>query len=203
MNLIFAVIVAVLILTGYGMSRAVSKALGGASSRCRFSAVKIGNMGRAEVEKLLDRIEIVPEPEAVVGAMCYEPVALPPVVEYVCPVCGTKTDYNDYGESWRVLSVTEARMLFDTLTSLTRLQISLDETVFCSECRADSSAEPDLVLHVTWDDGSEHSSPVTTEDLRMLIGLFSGDVSYRTSNDGSAPLGPSAVRLREILGLIE
>lgn len=198
-----AALVALLLLSGYGLHRMISRSGESYARRGGFSASKIGSMGREDVERLLDRIESAPEPESVFGAMCYEPVAIPSVVEYVCPLCGTKTVYAGYGESGLVLSLPEMRMLFDTLASLTRLEMALDETSLCSACRADSIEEPGFVLRVTWDDGSEHSSRVTADDLRMLVGLFSGDVSYRTSNDGSEPLRPSAGRLREILGLVD
>lgn len=200
LNVIAVLLAAVLLLSGYGVSRKASRAFEAGSRRGRLSASKIGTMSRADVEKLLDRIECVPEPESVIGAMCYEPVALPSVVEYLCPLCGTKTVYSDYTESGLVLSIQETRMLFDTLSSLTRLEMVLDETSFCSECR-DSETEPGFVLRVTWEDGSEHAARVTPDDLRMLLGLFSGGTSYRTSNEGSVPLKPFSGRLRDILGL--
>ncbi len=166
-----------------------------------ITAGKIGSMSRDQVLTLLSEVEKSKEPVPVMGAMCYEPVAVPNVMEYVCPECGGKTLYELYDDYYELEAVAEGRVLFAELQGLTSLSMSLDESSYCDFCRADSVSDPAMILTVTWDDGSTHSSGVGVEDLRMLIGLFSRSLEYSTWNEGTLPLRPSIDRLCEILGL--
>lgn len=170
----------------------------------RITAGKAGSMDRDEIYRMLARVEKMDEPELVMGAMCYEPVAMPAVAEYVCPVCGGKTVYGTSDDAFYTISgLFETRALFTQLDSVSTLDMLLDESSLCSACRSGSTADPALVLSVTWDDGRTHSSPVTAEDLRMLLGFMSGRLDYESLNDGTYPLKQNLDRIREILGLDE
>jgi len=201
LNLFVIVIALAIALSGFGLARlkartAVSRQAGGP-----VTSARIGSLSQQEVEKLLARIEKTEEPDYVMGAMCYEPVAQPDVAEYVCPACGEKTIYSD-GLTWTVqYDIPEARMLFQQLIQATRLRMELDESSFCRFCTPDLGGLPGLLLTIEWEDGTRTTSAVTNEDLRMLIGLFEGELSYTTANDASIPLGQSIERLRELLGL--
>ena len=128
---------------------------------------------------------------------------MPSVLEYVCPDCGGKTVYGyDYSSSFYALQdIASARQIFAGLDSVSELEMSLDESSFCSECRSDSTGDPALVLRIVWDDGSTHEAPVSLEDLRMLTGFLSGGLEYSTSNDGTVPLKTGLDHLRELLGV--
>ena len=202
-HIVFPVIVmiALLSLAGFAGSGGIRKS--NRQPGLSISARKLTSMSRDEVFRLLSRVEKLEEPELMMGAMCYEPVAIPYVLEYVCPECGEKTVYECDGSmtSQVLMDIATTRMLFQELDSLTQLDMTLDESSFCTFCRDDSVTEPALTLRVTWDDGSEHASSVFQEDLRMLIGLLSGRLDYSTSNDGTFPLKPQVERLRELLGV--
>ncbi len=168
----------------------------------RITAGKAGSMDRDAIYRMLSRVEKMEEPELVMGAMCYEPVAMPAVAEYLCPVCGEKTVYDTSDDAfYTITGLFETRALFAVLDSVSTLDMALDESSLCSACRSDSTTEPALVLRVTWDDGRTHSSPVTAEDLRMLTGFMSGRLDYVSVNDGTFPLRQNLDRIREILGM--
>jgi hypothetical protein len=162
---------------------------------------RIKTMAKREITRLLERIAREEEPEFVMGAMCYAAIAIPSSAEYVCPVCGQKTLYAD-GDTWNIMwGITEARTLLDAVRESSGLDAALDETSYCSACRADSAVEPSLELVITWEDGSVHRSPVTVEDIRYMAGVVSGQLYYLTSNDSQSPLKPHLERLEQLFGV--
>jgi hypothetical protein len=160
----------------------------------------LGSISWEEVEVLLDRLDTREPPEPVFGAMCYEMVAAPSVAEYVCPVCGEKTQYTEY-DTWFVeFELPGCRRIFDEIAGIADMDIELDETRMCSYCTDADSAEAALYLKVTLGDGTVVSNRVTEFDLRLLESFFKGRLFYYTSNDGQEPLQPYADRIRELLG---
>lgn len=164
------------------------------------SVAKMLGMSRQDVEMMLEDIETAEEPEPVYGAMCYEMVAGPSVIEYICPTCGDRTMYEDYGTISLVEQLDWDRDMFAGIDSLTELDIRLDESRFCHFCSLDES-EPALVLIVELEDQAPYSTEVTGHDLRLLRGFFAGDDVYETFNDGVMPLKPHLDRIRMLLGL--
>lgn len=166
------------------------------------SVRKMMGMSRSDVETMLEAIEDVEEPDPVMGAMCYEMVAGPSVIEYICPICGERTLYDDYAAVWNVEELFSVRSLFDSLTVLADMDLSLDETGFCVQCSG-QEVDPAPVLIAAFEDSDPCSSAVSTEDLRLLIGFFSGETWYETFNDGRMPIRPELSRVRRLLGLPE
>jgi hypothetical protein len=162
---------------------------------------KMLGMSRDDVETMLESVERKELPEPVMGAMCYEPVSAPSVSEYICPVCGERTLYDDdYSTILRVEDLFLTRSLFDSLQVVADLDLLLDETSFCSICGSgDAGPYPVLVVDLT--DAEPCSSVVSNDDLRLLIGFFSGETSYATVNEGTLPLKPELDRIRTLLGL--
>jgi hypothetical protein len=160
----------------------------------------LGSISWEEVEVLLDRLETREPPEVVYGAMCYEMVAAPSVAEYVCPVCGEKTQYTD-SDTWFIeYELQGCRRLFDEIAGAADMDIELDETRMCSYCTDADSAEAAIYLKVTLEDGTVLSNRVSEFDLRLLDSFFKGRLFYYTSTDGQEPLQPYAGRIRELLG---
>jgi predicted RNA-binding Zn-ribbon protein involved in translation (DUF1610 family) len=186
--------------TAFGLGLSKGRA---ASPRSRVAGPTrsdIKSMSRAEVEKLLEAVAEAVEPEPVMGAMCYAVMALPDVAEYVCPVCGGRTTY-DGASAWQLQTdLPRARMLFGLITEASALDLTLDESSFCSICSPGSTI-PALVLTVEYENGVTHSGTVNTFDLGLLEGLLSGQLTYPTWNDGTEPLKPHLDRLREMLGI--
>ena len=164
------------------------------------SSSAIKSMSRDEVSRLLERIAGEKEPEFVMGAMCYAVMAMPEVAEYVCPVCGEKTVYGSEHAATIQWGLSTARSIVDAIRSSSELDVVLDESGFCSRCAPDS-VEPGLRLVVTYEDGTTSVAGVTSDDLRMLAGVLSGELYYLTSNDSRSPLAPNIERMRSILGI--
>lgn len=150
---------------------------------------------------MLDRIRVAEEPEPVMGAMCYEPVAMPQVAEYVCPVCGEKTAYHGSAAQLVEFDLPEARRVMAEMAEVAGLELQLDERDFCAACAPDSDEVPEMLLRVRYEDGTEQVSAVSVTDLRMLRGFLDGRLYYLTFNDAQRPLKPHIPRLRELLGL--
>lgn len=199
MNPLTLLLVLVLATGGAAGACGVLRALRGRTGT--VSASRLSKTGSADLLRMLENIEKADEPPPVIGAMCYEPVALPPVTEYLCPVCGEKSVYDSAWDDWALLSIDEARSVFASIDSLTDYDLRLDETDLCSTCSADGDSVHTLYLEVTHPGGTVHRSAVTVEDLRVLEGFFAGSLDYPTSNDGTLPLKPQLGRIREILGL--
>jgi len=167
-----------------------------------ISVRKMMGMSRTDVETMLESIEEGEEPDPVMGAMCYEMVAGPSVIEYICPICGERTLYDDYAAVWKVEELFSVRSLFDSLSVLADMDLSLDETGFCVQCGG-QVAEPSPILIAAFEDSDPCSSAVSSEDLRLLIGFFSGETWYETFNDGRMPIRPELPRVRRLLGMME
>jgi hypothetical protein len=192
----------VLLLSASVFAAARSRTSGSAApfSEKGITLRKLLGMSRDEVEIMLESVERKDEPELIMGAMCYEPVCAPSVSEYICPVCGERTLYDSYSATLRVMELFTTRGLFDSLQVVADLDLRLDETPFCSHCGS-GDAEPSPVLIVDFDDAEPCSSAVSNEDLRLLIGFFSGGTAYATANEGTLPIKPELQRIRMLLGL--
>lgn len=193
MSPLLAVLLAALAL---GAGLAGASGLSGRGGTVRAWRIKTAT--RRHVERMLMRIAREEAPPVVMGAMCYD-MALPiPVTEYLCPVCGRKTVYSADPEP-ALATLAEVRTLFSALEGATDLDIRLDETSFCSSCRTGGD-EPVPRVVVTYPDTAV-SSPVTPDDLRLLAGFLSGDLSWSTMQDDRMPLRPHLDRIGEILGV--
>jgi predicted RNA-binding Zn-ribbon protein involved in translation (DUF1610 family) len=166
----------------------------------RLTSARLKSMSHSEVEKLLARVQSSDQPDPVEGAMCYAVMPYSQTAEYVCPACGEKTVYGS-DLSWLVSrSIPSARRCIEQIGARTDLEVTLDETAFCSSC-SDGGASPSLLLRVVYEEGDTVYSDVTDFDLQLLAGLFSDQLCYTTSNDGRMPLQPYLERMREMLGL--
>ncbi len=166
--------------------------------------VKLSDLGSVswdEVDTLLNRLQSQEEPDPVMGAMCYSIAAYPEVAEYICPVCGEKTEYSTYDTQFTEWELQGSRRLFDSISAATELDMVLDETRFCGFCTPFEYETPGLYLVLTREDGTVVSNQVTEHDLMILESFLMGRLYYITWNDGQEPLKPYAERIRELLGL--
>ncbi len=168
------------------------------------SGVTLSNLETLTDEQvlvLLDRLERETSPDPVMGAMCYGAVAYPEVAEYICPVCGEKTEYTSYDTQFIEYELQGCRRLFDNISGATEMGLILDETRFCSFCTPGENETPGLYLVLTREDGSVMSNQVTHHDLMILESFLMGRLYYFTWNDGQEPLKPHADRIRVLLDL--
>lgn len=166
-----------------------------------INSASIKSLTIDQVGFLLARLEREEPPQPVFGAMCYEMMAPPMVAEYICPVCGEKTLYEDYRTEFIEWELQGARRLAESIDEATEFSITLDETLFCDYCSEGSHQDPALLLRVVPEEGEEVVSTVSLIELRMLDSFLQGRLYYLTDNDSQEPLQDHADRLREIMGL--
>ncbi len=166
-----------------------------------FNTIEIKSLTMDQINILLARLEIEEPPEPVRGAMCYEAMAYPLVAEYICPVCGEKTIYNDSQTGFIEWELQACRRMVETLDEYTEFDISLDETLFCDFCSDSTDEDPTLLLRVASTDSTETVNSISMRDLRILDSFLQRNLYYTTANDGHEPLQGSADRIKELLGI--
>ncbi|MBF0595686.1 MAG: hypothetical protein HQL22_12080 [Candidatus Omnitrophica bacterium] len=177
-----------------------------AKSRQTVTSEKVQTMSREDIQRALKRIESNNPPPQKMGAMCYDMVGPPDNFEYVCPVDGEKTVYSRKSKAFE--QATELQGLRGSIEILRPLakgvSISLDERRLCNKCNPSlSDAERYATLVLQYVDGrTVRTDRATPEDLRYLIGFFSGGLSYKTFTDGQEPLKSVEERLKQLLGEI-
>lgn len=192
---------AMLAAAAFGARRTPSKEGDGGNILPSVDEPELLELDEKELMAIIDRVRVAEEPEPVMGAMCYEPIAMPQVAEYVCPACGEKTTYHGSVARLIEFDLPEARRLMGEITTVSNLELELDESQFCAACGSEADSLPEMVLRVRYEDGSEHASEVSVTDLRMLRGLLRGQLYYLTFNDAQRPLKPHLPHLRQLLGL--
>ena len=186
----------------YGYSRLRNTGTGKVQLVSRvFDRITFESLSMDQINILLARLEIEEPPEPVRGAMCYEAMAYPLVAEYICPVCGEKTIYNDSQTGFIEWELQACRRIVESLNEYTEFDISLDETLFCDFCSDSTDEDPTLLLRVASTDSTETVNSISIHDLRILDSFLQGNLYYTTSNDGHQPLQGSADRIKELLGI--
>jgi len=164
-----------------------------------LSVVRLMESGRVRLRLMLSRIEREPAPDQIMGAMCYEPAALPNRADYVCPVCGGRTLYG-YPEGYFVLeSIPPMRRVVEEIDGNGFFSATLEET-YCSICHP-GDRERVVTLVIAYPDGDTVRTAATLHDLRILQGFISGELSYTDSFDALLPLRGNTDRLRTLLGI--
>ena len=161
-----------------------------------------------EVERLLAKIAKSPAPKNLLpGACCYEPAGVTDRMEYVCPVCGTKTLYHLSSEEslWKRQSLVDSELnsYRKHCATLRKLgwKVKLDETFLCSKCRKAEQPE-ELFLEVTID-GKTTRSKLEYGDLEKLVAFAEKKLVWPTNYGATMPLKDELPRIRELLGIPE
>jgi len=141
------------------------------------------------------------------GAMCYEVMAPPDRMEYVCPACGEKTLYATEGEGASPdAHAAIATMQFELegcrrlAKQIAGLDLALDESAFCRKCTPEGQA-PRLCLVVRYagQDTPHRAEGISTDDL-VLIQEFLAGKDRHVSADWESPLKKHLSRLQFLLG---
>ncbi|MBN2586125.1 MAG: hypothetical protein JXA64_00130 [Candidatus Fermentibacteraceae bacterium] len=201
---IFAAVILIAATSAFGLSRTK----GGPPGEYQLlekvlDRVTLSSLSMEQVNGLLARLQLQEPPEPVMGAMCYEAMAYPAVAEYICPVCGEKTIYDDYNTPFIEWELQGCRRMAEFINGITEFQVTLDERLFCDFCSPDREGDPALLLRVASTDSTETVNSVTVYDLRLLESFLQGRLYYLTENDSQLPLREHADRLRELLGVPE
>jgi len=169
-----------------------------ASSDRAAGADGLKGFSRDGLDSLMTRLKTESAPDPVLGAMCYD-MALPaPVTEYVCPVCGERTVYEQW--CWLLHELPRSRELFQAIADSVDFPVMLDERLLCSHC-APSDEEPGIVLVAVPAEGDTVRNPVSQGDLLMLLRFLQGDLTFDDDFGGINPLQPHAARIALLLGL--
>lgn len=166
-----------------------------------ISLEKVFRSGRDRLRILLERVEREEPPEFVMGAMCYRPAAVPDRVEYICPVCAGRTLYSGNTAYMLHQEIDAVRRLMGELAETPFFTASLDEGQLCSWCSEDRPDEPELFLSLVYEEGDTVVTSVTLQDIQVLSGLVSGELSYSDSYDAKHPLNAQLLRLRRLLDI--
>ncbi len=201
---IFVAVIVLAASSAFGLSRLK----GDPSGKYRMfekiiGSVTLNSLTMEQVNGLLARLQLQEPPEPVMGAMCYEAMAYPAVAEYICPVCGEKTIYEDYNTPFIEWELQGCRRTAESINEMTEFQVTLDERLFCDFCSPDREGDPVLLLRVASTDSTETVNSVTVHDLRLLESFLQGRLYYLTENDSQLPLREYTERLRELLGVPE
>ena len=169
-------------------------------------AREIATFSKAKLRQMLAKIESSPAPEKKLGAMCYDMSAPPKRIEYTCPACNKKTLHvlskKESQTRWLVsFELTFARRLISEVQKHTPA-VSLRENNFCKNCNP-KRGTPNLGITIRYDDGTDITTDnITSDDLRIILGFFSGGLAYETFSEETIPLRDDRVaqRLRQLLG---
>ncbi len=188
--LVLVVLSAAGVALGFGHSR---------EQKGPLSIIRLLESSRGRLRMMLSRIEREPAPDQIMGAMCYEPAALPDRADYVCPACGGRTLYG-YPEGYFILeSLPSMRRIIAEMAGNGFFNASLEET-FCGFCHPEGGAGG-VTLVIAYPEGDTVRTAVTLNDVMILEGFISGELSYTEFNDARLPLRGRTDRLRTLLGL--
>lgn len=139
---------------------------------------EVSNTSRAEIEKMLKRVEIKEPLKTDSNGLCYYvgPLVDPETREYVCPVDGEKTVFKKddreadkgYNATYEIIDM---RRMVENLNSITTLaKFSLDERRMCHKCFPGIKNNERFVTLVTkYPDGKEvRYDKLLYEDLYNL-----------------------------------
>lgn len=156
---------------------------------------------RTELNAMLGRLAVLPEPKGELGAsaMCY--VMRPPESENytnICSTCGAKTVYpQDLGTRRERM-----RKLRDGVVELKAkgLNISLDDSCLCATCRGEKNAtegKPEWFNELKWTIAGRKIE-VRPSDVEVLTAFISGR-RFLEYDDYKEPVKRYLLRLKELL----
>ena len=156
---------------------------------------------RTELNAMLDRLAVLPEPkgEPGVSAMCYiQRHPQPENYTNICSTCGVKTAYpQDSGDRRRRM-----RKLRDGVADLKAkgLNISLDDSCLCATCRGEKNAtegKPEWFNELKWTIAGRKIE-VKPSDIEVLTAFISGR-RFLEHDDCKEPVKRYLLRLKELL----
>lgn len=159
---------------------------------------------RKQLDQLLDEMAKSPDISQLrPGACCYRPAPAPVRIEYVCPLCKAKTLYENGSSAnrWKLDKELERYRQQVRRVRELGLDVSLDETDFCSQCRQDKDTEElAFAILVTVGDRSARTRLESNDLIKLIAFLEKKDV-WKDGIDGIYPLKNELPRIRKMLGL--
>ncbi|MBN2681045.1 MAG: hypothetical protein JXR58_00930 [Bacteroidales bacterium] len=163
----------------------------------------IKRYSKTEIKKMLTKLAETPAPtDLSFGAMCYDMAMPPPTVEYVCPVCGEKTLYNED----QFFVVNNIQNNLDGLRHLSgkieQINLKIDESQFCKTCSP--NVETPAFCLLTNIPGTKDTTKicnVSDEDLVILLEFLNGKLKHTDFYERETPLKERIERLEQLLGV--
>jgi len=154
---------------------------------------------KKDIEKmLLDLSKSNPKNLESMGAMCYDMAAPPQRAEYICPICGEKTLYEN---NYTTLISWELQQMRELVNNIKSISCKLDESQFCRSC-SPKIINPELCLIVNIEEKNEHKTcNIDEQDVILLNEFLSGSKIHKTFNDAEQPLKQYLPRIEELLGI--
>ena len=159
------------------------------------------DLTREQLNKMLEETATNPvKSELLPGACCYSPMPYPNRIEYLCPLCKTKTLHEKWEKTGRVQTADKYRNQMKRIREL-GLDATLDETDLCSQCRRDKTTEG-ITFHILV---TVDQRLVRTQleycDLEKVIAFLEKKDVWDSGAGGTHPLKDALPRIRKILGM--
>jgi hypothetical protein len=188
--------------------------------KTKFSGVLSRSIIDAKLKELAATAPVAPEGCA---ACCYAPIGgSPDQVQYICPVCGEKTLYDqpeppeskqDDRDAW--LAWLKAREPLEFLSwelqacrqaireiRAKGLSAELDELNFCRNCRPKAKAFTlELVIRYPDATASHRVDDVHSKDFQLLREFLAGQVKHEGQYGSKEDLKVHLPRLSQLLGI--
>ena len=180
-----------------------------------------------KLDSLLKQLAQKPVPNNLSpGAMCYMVDMPPERIEYVCPVCNSKTIIAEkqrwlfignrlgtYRRQMRQLKTIRLGATLDKRSTRRQIQqikargldATLDERSLCETCRAKMKPSPeigDFFIEVTIG-GKTTRTKIEDDDFPILIAFLKKKDRWEAGNGSELPLKDELPRIRQLLGMPE
>ena len=175
-----------------------------------LSALAAGEISAAgltqkKLDSLLKELAQKPAPKNLSpGAMCYMVDMPPERIEYVCPVCNSKTIVAN-NLRWFIGNMLDTYRQQIKQVKRLGLSATLDERSMCETCRAKMEPAPeigDFFIEVKIGEKTTRTE-IRQDDCPKLIAFLKKKDRWEAGNGSELPLKDELPRIREILGIQE
>lgn len=137
--------------------------------------------------------------ESTKGVACYYSGYTYKRIDYICPRCGEKTIHREYIGNVTMDTIISCRKL---VKKITKINVKLDETLFCNRCNINPDERPMLCITVKHNTNSkpQRHCDINEEDLNLIY-EYSEGMKEHTTKTGKKPLVNYRYRLAELLGI--
>ena len=158
------------------------------------------DLTREQLNRMLEATATNPVTSALSpGACCYDMAAPPERIEYLCPLCKTKTLHAKWQNVGLVQNASQYRQQLKRIKEL-GLNATLDETDLCSQCRRDKTTDKvNFYILVTVGDRMVRTQ-LEGADLDKIIAFLEKKDVWADDMGATRPLKAMLPRIRKILG---
>jgi len=152
-----------------------------------------------ELEKRLKELSITPYfGKLNTGAMCYESGSAIISKDYICPICGKKSDIKNY-DHW---GISEIREIVKDIKSL-GYDVILDETQFCEVCNGEKDTNPYLYFKIRFSENSPYHSTNSNilSDYNCLLQFLLGKEKFTSDREVEKSIYDNVYIIYKMTGL--